>query len=97
MSPVLGVGDEHIAKALTRPVKWKIPNDYAAVRQMQNTATPLVLQDSPIAQKNPRDGMFHFRVTRAVGQKEGLQLEKFAARVIQQRVAPPKKFLALRG
>jgi hypothetical protein len=49
--PTLGVGDEHIAKALTRPVKWKIPNDYAAVRQMQNTATPLVLQDSPIAQR----------------------------------------------
>ncbi len=47
--PTLGVGDEHIAKALTRPVQWKIPNDYAAVRQMQNTATPLVLQDSPIS------------------------------------------------
>lgn len=47
----LGVGDEHIAKALTRPVQWKIPNDFAAVRQMQNTATPLVLQDSPIARR----------------------------------------------
>jgi Flp pilus assembly CpaE family ATPase len=45
-----GVGDEQIAKALTRPVNWKIPNDYAAVRQMQNTATPLVLQNSSIAQ-----------------------------------------------
>ena len=50
-APTLGVGDEYIAKALTRPVKWKIPNDYSAVRQMQNTATPLVLQDSPIAQR----------------------------------------------
>ena len=50
-APTLGIGDEHIAKALTRPVKWKIPNDYAAVRQMQNTATPLVLEDSPIAQR----------------------------------------------
>jgi Flp pilus assembly CpaE family ATPase len=48
-TPTLGVGDEHIAKALTRPVQWKIPNDYAAVRQMQNTATPLVLQDSLIS------------------------------------------------
>jgi pilus assembly protein CpaE len=45
----LGVGDEHITKALTRPATWKIPNDYAAVRQMQNTATPLVLEDSPIS------------------------------------------------
>ena len=45
----LGVSDETITKALTRPANWKIPNDYAAVRQMQNTATPLALGDSPIA------------------------------------------------
>ena len=45
----LGVSDETITKALTRPVTWKIPNDYAAVRQMQNTATPLALSDSPIS------------------------------------------------
>jgi pilus assembly protein CpaE len=45
----LGVSDETITKALTRPVTWKIPNDYAAVRQMQNTATPLALGDSPIS------------------------------------------------
>jgi pilus assembly protein CpaE len=45
----LGVSDETITKALTRPVNWKIPNDYAAVRQMQNTATPLAMGESPIA------------------------------------------------
>jgi pilus assembly protein CpaE len=45
----LGVSDEAITKALTRPANWKIPNDYAAVRQMQNTATPLALGDSPIS------------------------------------------------
>jgi pilus assembly protein CpaE len=45
----LGVSDETITKALTRPSTWKIPNDYAAVRQMQNTATPLALGDSPIS------------------------------------------------
>ncbi|MGA2049874.1 MAG: AAA family ATPase [Terracidiphilus sp.] len=45
----LGVSDETITKALTRPATWKIPNDYAAVRQMQNTATPLALGDSPIS------------------------------------------------
>jgi len=45
----LGVSDETITKALTRPATWKIPNDYAAVRQMQNTATPLALTDSPIS------------------------------------------------
>jgi pilus assembly protein CpaE len=45
----LGVSDETITKALTRPANWKIPNDYAAVRQMQNTATPLAMGDSPIS------------------------------------------------
>ena len=45
----LGVSDEHITKALTRPPSWKIPNDFAAVRQMQNTGTALVLDDSSIS------------------------------------------------
>ncbi|MGB6691300.1 MAG: AAA family ATPase [Terracidiphilus sp.] len=45
----LGVAEEHITKALTRPAQWKIPDDYATVRRMQNTATPLALEDSPIS------------------------------------------------
>ena len=44
-----GVSDDNITKALTRPAQWKIPNDFAAVRQMQNTGTPLVLEDSSIS------------------------------------------------
>jgi pilus assembly protein CpaE len=44
-----GVDEEHIAKALTRPVQWKVPSDYVAVRRMQNEATPLALEDSMIA------------------------------------------------
>ena len=47
----LGVSEEHITKALTRPAHWKIANDYAAVRKMQISATPLVLADSPIARQ----------------------------------------------
>ena len=45
----LGVAEEHITKALTRPAQWKMPDDYATVRRMQNTATPLALEDSPIS------------------------------------------------
>jgi len=45
----LGVAEEHITKALTRPAQWKIPNDYASVRKMQINATPLALGDSPVA------------------------------------------------
>lgn len=44
-----GVDEEHISKALTRPVQWKIPSDYVTVRKMQNEATPLALEDSQIA------------------------------------------------
>jgi Flp pilus assembly CpaE family ATPase len=45
----LGVSEDQISKALTRPAQWKIPNDYAAVRRMQHTAIPLALEDSPIS------------------------------------------------
>jgi pilus assembly protein CpaE len=41
--------EENVTKALTRPAEWKIPNDYAAVRRMQNTETPLIKDDSVIS------------------------------------------------
>jgi pilus assembly protein CpaE len=50
-SRTLGVSEEHITKALTRPAQWKIPNDYASVRKMQIHATPLVLVDSAITRQ----------------------------------------------
>lgn len=43
----LGLTDEHITKALNRPVQWKIPDDYGAARQMQNAASPSAPADSP--------------------------------------------------
>lgn len=45
----MGVAEDQITKALTRPAQWKIPNDFAAVRRMQHTAVPLALEDSPIS------------------------------------------------
>ena len=48
-SHALDLAEEHITKALTRPVQWKIPNDHAAIRKMQINATPLALGDSPIS------------------------------------------------
>lgn len=46
----LGIDEENITKALTRPAQWKVPSDYIAARRAQNTATPLALEDSPISQ-----------------------------------------------
>jgi pilus assembly protein CpaE len=43
------IDEEHITKALTRPAQWKIPNNYAAVRRMQNTATLFTENDGQIA------------------------------------------------
>ena len=43
------IAEEYINKALTKPAEWKIPNNYAAVRRMQNTATPLTEEDTEIA------------------------------------------------
>lgn len=45
----LGIDEEHITKALTRPAQWRIPCDYATTRRMQNLATPLATEDTPIA------------------------------------------------
>lgn len=42
--------DAQITKTLTRPAEWKIPDDYAAARRTRNTATPMVLVESDIAQ-----------------------------------------------
>jgi pilus assembly protein CpaE len=44
-----GIDEEDITRALTRRVQWKVPEDVATVRKMQNAATPLALSDSPIS------------------------------------------------
>ena len=45
----LGIDEEHINRALTRRVEWKVPEDGVTVRKTQSTATPLMLMDSPIS------------------------------------------------
>ncbi len=45
----LEISDENINNALTRPPQWRVPNNFAAVRRMQSTGTPLVLEDTPIS------------------------------------------------
>ena len=46
---LLGVSEEQIGKALTRPAQWKIPSDHALLRKMQINAEPLALGDSAVA------------------------------------------------
>jgi pilus assembly protein CpaE len=46
----MDLDEDHIVQALNRPVNWKIPNQYAAVRRMQNTAAPLSEEGAAISQ-----------------------------------------------
>jgi pilus assembly protein CpaE len=41
--------DKQIEKALTRPIDWKVPDDYRTARRTQNAATPLAMEDSFIS------------------------------------------------
>jgi pilus assembly protein CpaE len=45
----LTIDEASITKALTVPIAWKVPGDFLAARNAQNTATPLALEDSPIS------------------------------------------------
>jgi pilus assembly protein CpaE len=66
----LEIAEEYVTKALTRPAEWRIPNNYAAVRKMQNTATPLTQDDTEI-------GRAIRRMTRAAsGQPEAPEKKK---------------------
>ena len=42
--------EELLAKALTQSVQWRVPNDFKAVREMQNTGVPIAMRNSPISQ-----------------------------------------------
>ncbi len=43
------IDEPAITKALTRPAKWKVPNDFAAVRRAQNTGTPMASENGQVA------------------------------------------------
>lgn len=43
------IDEPAITKALARPVKWRLPNDFAAARRSQNTGVPIVMEESALA------------------------------------------------
>jgi pilus assembly protein CpaE len=43
-----GIDEAHITKALTRPARWRVPNDYAAAQRMQNAPKRIMHENSPI-------------------------------------------------
>src|SRR5689334_8797392 len=45
----LEIDEAAISKALTRPPKWRVPNDFAAARTAQNSGVSLASGKSPVA------------------------------------------------
>lgn len=45
----MGLDEDHITKVITRRPQWKVPNDFAAVREMQNNAIPIAMSESAIS------------------------------------------------
>jgi len=80
----LGFSEEQITKALTRPAQWKIPNDYAAARQMQNTATPLMLEDSPISRLIRQMARSVCGLPEAPERKAGFSLRNLSRRITEK-------------
>lgn len=44
----VSANEEHVDEALAPSVQWRVPNDFKAVREMQNTGVPIAMKDSPI-------------------------------------------------
>jgi pilus assembly protein CpaE len=42
------VDENSVTKVLLRPIAWRIPNDFAAARDAEDTGIPLAMADSPI-------------------------------------------------
>ncbi|MGD0800543.1 MAG: AAA family ATPase [Terracidiphilus sp.] len=89
----MGVSEDQITKALTRPAQWKIPNDYAAVRRMQTTAIPLALEDSPISRLIHRMSRTACGLPATPEKKSGFSLKSF--RSISGRSSAPDESQAL--
>ncbi len=89
----LGVAEEQITKALTRPANWKIPNDYAAVRRMQHTAIPLALEDSPISRLIRQMARTACGLPATPEKGSGFSLKKIS-RSISAKMAPSEEALA---
>jgi pilus assembly protein CpaE len=70
VSRALSLDETSITKALTIPAKWKIPNDYPTTASAQNTATPLMLKDSPISK------VIRQMTAAVTGQSEGLEKKR---------------------
>jgi Flp pilus assembly CpaE family ATPase len=81
----MGVPEDQITKALTRPAQWKIPNDYNAVQRMQTTAVPLALEDSPISRLIREMARTACGLPPAAKKQSGFSLKSFSRSISARR------------
>ena len=70
----LGIDEDSITRALTRPANWKIPSDFSVAQNAQNTATPLALKDSAVSRVIRDMSRAASGVTENSGKKKRLSL-----------------------
>jgi Flp pilus assembly CpaE family ATPase len=80
----LGVTEEHIAKALTMPARWKIPDDYSSVRQMQGPTAPEAEADSPISRLFRQMARSVCGLPSAPDKKTGFGLRDFSRNIAEK-------------
>jgi pilus assembly protein CpaE len=66
----LGLDDEQITKALTRPPTWKIPEDSATARKAENAGTPIASSDSDVTKAIMRMARAHAGVAPPADKKK---------------------------
>jgi Flp pilus assembly CpaE family ATPase len=86
----LGVTEELVAKALSKPVRWKIPDDYDATRQMQDPATGLTGGDSTISRLILEMASSVTGVPVPQEKKKGFSLKGFG-KTITEKIATSEK------
>jgi|GEM_PF-628532 Flp pilus assembly CpaE family ATPase len=69
------ISDENVRKALTRAAKWRIPNDYASIRRMQDNAAPVALTDSYISRQIGQMARFVCGLPEIPEKKRGFSLK----------------------
>jgi Flp pilus assembly CpaE family ATPase len=79
------ITEDDLKKALTRPAAWKIPNDYNAVRRMQDTAAPVMATDSSISWQIDQMARSACGLPEVPQKKKGFSLRGLG------RPAPPKE------
>ncbi len=90
------VSEQQIAKVLTKPARWKVPNDSAGVQRMQGNVASVEQADSSLSAVTEQMARFACGLPDAPARKKRFSLKNFAE-VFRQRCHPPRSLCVLRS